>query len=78
MITLEFFAGLKDYFPSVMEVQETPEDINRLRRYLIDQQSFATTLLEQCRFAVDDTFVQEDYQLRQGDLILVIPPSSGG
>ncbi|MBD1429209.1 MULTISPECIES: MoaD/ThiS family protein [Sphingobacterium] len=78
MITLEFFAGLKDYFPPVMEVRETPEDINSLRRYLIDQQSFAKTLLEQCRFAIDDTFVQEDYPLRQGDLVLVIPPSSGG
>ncbi|HLT87775.1 MAG TPA: MoaD/ThiS family protein [Sphingobacterium sp.] len=78
MITLEFFAGLKDYFPSVMEVRETPEDINSLRSYLIDQQSFAETLLKQCRFAVDDTFVHGDYLLRQGDVVLVIPPSSGG
>lgn len=78
MITLEFFAGLKDYFPAVMEIGEVPEDIGRLRRYLTAQKSFASVLLGQCRFAVDDTFVDEDYPLRQGDVVLVIPPSSGG
>jgi molybdopterin synthase sulfur carrier subunit len=78
MVTLEFFAGLKDYFPAVMEIGEVPEDIGSLRGYLTDQQVLAATLLGQCRFAVDDTFVHEDYPLRQGDVVLVIPPSSGG
>lgn len=78
MITLEFFAGLKDYFPALMEVREAPTDIHHLRTYLMVQQSLAKALLQQCRFAVADQFVQEDYILRPGDVVLVIPPSSGG
>ncbi|MCC2598776.1 MoaD/ThiS family protein [Sphingobacterium sp. FBM7-1] len=78
MITLEFFAGLKDYFPTLMEVREAPADIHHLRTYLMSEQSLAKALLQQCRFAVADQFVQEDYPLRPGDVVLVIPPSSGG
>ncbi|PRD53977.1 MoaD/ThiS family protein [Sphingobacterium gobiense] len=78
MITLEFFAGLKDYFPAVMSLEEIPNDIGSLRRYLRGQKPLASALLEQCRFAVDDTFIDEDYRPHHGDIVLVIPPSSGG
>ena len=78
MITLEFYAALKDHFPNPMEVGEQLSDVRMLRTYLTDKQLSASTLLAQCRFAVDDTFVDEGYAFRDGDLVLVIPPSSGG
>ena len=78
MITLEFYAALKDHFPNPMEVGEQPSDVRMLRAYLTDKQLSASKLLAQCRFAVDDTFVDERYVLREGDRVLVIPPSSGG
>lgn len=78
MVTLTFFAGLKDYFPADMNLGEIPSDIGSLRQYLRGQKPLASALLGQCRFAVDNTFVGEDHLLRQGDIVLVIPPSSGG
>lgn len=45
---------------------------------LTSRQVLTTALLSQCRFAVDDTFVGEDYLVQQGDVVLVVPPSSGG
>lgn len=78
MITLEFYAALKDHFPTTLEVEEQLSDVRMLRAYLADKRLSASKLLTQCRFAVDDTFVDEEYALRDGDLVLVIPPSSGG
>lgn len=78
MVTLEFYAALKDHFPPTLEVYEKLRDVRDLRKYLADNKLSASTLLAQCRFAVDDSFVDEEHVLRQGDVILVIPPSSGG
>lgn len=78
MIRLEFYAALKDHFPSTLEIEEQLSDVRKLRTYLTDKRLSASKLLIQCRFAVDDTFVDEGYALRDGDLVLVIPPSSGG
>ena len=78
MVTLEFYAALKDHFPTTLEVEEQLSDVRMLRTYLTGKQLSASRLLAQCRFAVDDTFVDEGYALRDGDLVLVIPPSSGG
>ncbi|MFC7525680.1 MoaD/ThiS family protein [Parapedobacter sp. GCM10030251] len=78
MITLEFYAALKDHFPPTLEVDEKLRDVRDLRKYLADNKLSASMLLAQCRFAVDDSFVDEEHVLRQGDVILVIPPSSGG
>ncbi len=78
MITLEFYAALKDHFPGSLEVGEQLSDVRALRTYLTDKRLSASMLLAQCRFAVDDTFVDDGYALREGDVVLVIPPSSGG
>ena len=78
MITLEFYAALKDHFPGTLEVDEQLSDVRMLRTYLTGKQLSASKLLAQCRFAVGDAFVEEGYALRAGDLVLVIPPSSGG
>lgn len=78
MITLEFYAALKDHFPASMEVGEPLNDVRSLRMYLTDKQLTASVLLGQCRFAVADTFVDDGHILHEGDVVLVIPPSSGG
>ncbi|MEC3878223.1 MoaD/ThiS family protein [Parapedobacter sp. 10938] len=78
MITLTFYAALKDHFPASMAVGEPLSDVRSLRTYLTDKKLTASTLLAQCRFAVADTFVDDGYTLRDGDVVLVIPPSSGG
>ena len=78
MITLEFYAELKDHFPAKLEVDEQVNDVRELRAYLSDKDLSALMLLARCRFAVDDTFVDDGHALGEGDTVLVIPPSSGG
>ena len=31
-----------------------------------------------CRFAVNDDFVGEDYRLKEGDQLAILPPVAGG
>ena len=35
-------------------------------------------ILQACRFAVNENFVSQDYNLKEHDKVAVIPPSSGG
>src|SRR3546814_2351641 len=49
MITLEFYAALKDHFPGTLEVDEQLSDVRMLRTYLTGKQLSASKLLAQCR-----------------------------
>ena len=75
---IEVYAILKEYFEKQFIVQEQIESIDSLREYLSLQKPEATNILQSCRFAVDDEFVSDTYQLKENDTISIIPPSSGG
>lgn len=75
---LEVFAVLKEYFDKQFVVTEEIENIRSLRKYLAEQNSQAANVLTSCRFAINDEFVNDDYQLNENDRISIIPPSSGG
>lgn len=78
MIKVELYAILADFFPRELEVPVRLYNIRELKSYLGDLQQEARELLSICRFAVNEVFVAEDYILRNNDVVLVIPPSSGG
>jgi len=75
---IEVYAILKDYFDKQFVVKEQIEDVNTLKEYLSKQKPDAKDILRSCRFAVDDEFVSDTYQLKENDSISIIPPSSGG
>lgn len=72
------FAALKDFFDKEFEADESITTLVELRRSLILSKPEAENILNNCRFAVDDEFVDMNYKLKTNDTIAIIPPSSGG
>ena len=77
-MTIQVFAVLKDYFDREFEMQGGPTTIAVLKQQLAAQNPKATNVLDLCRFAVHDEFVNPDYPITTNDTICIIPPSSGG
>lgn len=75
---VQVFAVMKDFFEKEFELQENISDIPGLKERLIQLNPAADSLLDICRFAVKDTFIDNDFQLQQHDTIYIIPPGSGG
>lgn len=77
-MTIEVFAVLKDYFDKEFQFQSSAKNIAELKQQLALQNPEAANVLELCRFAVRDEFVNSDFNINPNDTISVIPPSSGG
>lgn len=75
---IEVYAVLKDYFEKEFTLQQSFNDINDLKSFLIDKNPKAEKALNISRFAVDNEFVENDYILNENDSISIMPPSSGG
>lgn len=75
---VEVFAQLKEYFDKTFAVPLSVGNVSELKAYLIGQQPEAASVLESCRFAVNDEFINNSYQLKENDRISIVPPSSGG
>jgi molybdopterin synthase sulfur carrier subunit len=77
-MTIQVYAALKDYFEPEFEITEPISSINELRAVLLARNPGAEAIMPVCRFAVNDTFVDAQFQLHAHDAIHIIPPSSGG
>jgi molybdopterin synthase sulfur carrier subunit len=75
---IQVYAILKDYFDKEFTVDETVNTINGLNEILINRNPSAKDILTACRYAVNDNFVDDSFQLQPNDNIHIIPPSSGG
>ena len=75
---VQVFAALKDFFDKEFEADESIKTLAELRRSLILSNPAAENILNNCRFAVDEEFVDMNYKLKTNDTIAIIPPSSGG
>lgn len=75
---VQVFAVMKDYFEKQFELQENISNIPGLKERLIQLNPAADSLLNICRFAVKDEFIDNDFQLQEHDTIYIIPPGSGG
>ncbi len=78
MMRILVYASLKEYFDSSFNLGEHPKDISELKEELIQINPAAANTLNLARFAVDDTFINTDYQFDGTEIISIIPPSSGG
>ena len=74
----EVFAALKDYFDTEFELTTNASSIAALKAILANLQPSAVDILDTCRFAVNDEFIDNSFQLQESDTISIIPPSSGG
>ncbi len=75
---VQVFAVLKDYFEKEFQLQEGLQSTQALKERLIRHNPSAAGILNICRFAVGDEFVDDQYQLNENDTIYIIPPGSGG
>ncbi len=75
---IQVFAVLKDFFEKEFELQADVSNIPGLKERLIEMNPAAGSLLNICRFAVKDDFIDNDFQLQDHDTIYIIPPGSGG
>jgi molybdopterin synthase sulfur carrier subunit len=72
------YAALKDYFQPEFEVEGRVRNIDELIARLLIINDKAGEMLSSCRFAVQEGFIDNAYNLYQNDTIVIIPPSSGG
>ncbi len=77
-MTIQTFAVLKDYFSNHFQVVEKLNLISDLKYFLIKQNPDAENILNLSRFAVNNTLVNLDFEIKYDDTICIIPPSSGG
>lgn len=75
---VQVFAGLKEYFDATFEIDQNAQSISELKRQLIELKPLSAELLHSCRFAVNEDFINDDYELKPNDSIIILPPSSGG
>ena len=78
-VEVQLFAALTDHFGRNVAVELSGEQkIASVVDALEKQNPKAVGLLKDCRFAVNENFVDLNYELRDGEKIFIIPPSSGG
>ena len=72
------YALMKDYFEPELQVEEPVLNIDELKQLLLQRNAGVENVLEVCRFAVNDWFIDNTFQLQSNDVVSIIPPSSGG
>jgi len=72
------YALMKDYFEPELQVEEPVLNIDELKQVLLQRNAGVENVLEVCRFAVNDWFIDNTFQLQSNDVVSIIPPSSGG
>lgn len=75
---IKTFAVLKDLLGDSFEISAENNSIESLKNALIKRNSLSKKVLDSSRFAIDNTFVDADYEFIDGQIILIMPPSSGG
>lgn len=75
---IQVYAVLKDHFDKEFHLTAPLPDVGALRTYLIREKPAAADILNISRFAVNDEFIDNDFQLHDHDTIAIIPPASGG
>ena len=72
------YALMKDYFEPELQIEEHVLNIDELKQLLLQRNADAKNVLGICRFAVNDWFIDNTFQLQSNDVVSIIPPSSGG
>lgn len=75
---IHVYAALKDYFTPEFELAEAIRNTDELKACLLAINGEAGDILQACRFAVEEGFIDKDFKLKAHDTVIIIPPSSGG
>jgi len=80
ILNIKLFAILKDRVGEdhiTLEVQ-SPIQAKGLKNFIKDRFSDIGEFMEVTRVAVNEEFVSDSHVINEGDIIALIPPSSGG
>lgn len=72
------YAVLKEYFDASFTMDGQLNSVQDLRNKLVQIKPQAAPVLDACRFAVNDEFVNLDFKIKDDDSISILPPASGG
>jgi molybdopterin synthase sulfur carrier subunit len=75
---IHVYATLKDYFSPEFELGAIAHNTDELKLRLVDINGQAEKILDSCRFAVEEGFIDNAYKLKDNDTVIIIPPASGG
>jgi molybdopterin synthase sulfur carrier subunit len=78
MIKLLYFAILREKLGRQEEMLEFSGSVGELRKLLVEREPHLADVLKVCLFAVNQEYVEEDFILKGGETVAVIPPVSGG
>jgi sulfur-carrier protein len=74
---IHVYAALKDYFQPEFELAGEVRDTDDLKARLLAINSQADVVLSTCRFAVEDGFIDREFQLKGHNTVVIIPSGSG-
>jgi molybdopterin synthase sulfur carrier subunit len=80
-VQILYFAAVKERVGRASEALDLPSNIATVRAlsaWLETERPALRGALASVRFAVAETFVALDHPLRDGDVVAVLPPVSGG
>lgn len=75
---IKTFAVLTDILGDNFEISVEKNTIESLKKSLIRRNPISEKVLDSSRFVVDNQFVSDDYTFSENQLIMIMPPSSGG
>jgi len=77
-INIQTFANASEYYPKNFNLIIEQNGLNDLIKALIKKNPEADELLKTCRFAINNEFINNDFNINENDNIYILPPSSGG
>ena len=73
------YAAVKEILGSNFELEvEDESTIEMIRKKIIDLNPGSAGLINKCRFAVNDSIVNNNELIKEIENVHIIPPSSGG
>jgi len=75
---LLYFAILRERLKKDQEELEFKGNISQLRQLLIEKYPELEPVLKVVRFAVNEEYVGDEYELKGDERVALIPPVSGG
>ncbi|MFN3976486.1 MAG: molybdopterin converting factor subunit 1 [Aquificaceae bacterium] len=75
---LLYFAILRERLKKDQEEIDFKGTVSQLRQLLIERYPELEPMLKVVRFAVNEEYVKDEYQLKGDERVALIPPVSGG